>query len=122
MDDPPDPQVKNQLIGEDKEIEDTRIAEIANECQKGIARLLEAAISEDSCVKGVLHGRDIQQIQERYDQWAGNLGALWHYGSSLSLEHRLRDAPLISESILGILENLHVSTQAGKRPQARLIG
>lgn len=93
-----------------------KIREIATECQKDFARLLAVATSEDSCVKGVLYGRDVQQMQERYDQWAGNLGALQHSKSPLSLELRLRDAPLVRESILNTLENLHVSIQSGKDP------
>lgn len=94
----------------------TKIEDIATECQKDIDRLLEAAINEESCVKEFLHGRDIQQLQERYDQWSSNLGALQHSESPLSLEHRLRDAPLVKESILNTLKDLHVSIQAGKRP------
>lgn len=91
-----------------------KIEELAIACQKGIAELLAAAISEDSSVKGALHGRDIQQMQERYNQWAGNLGALQHFKSALSLEHRLRDAPLVRQCILDILEDLNVSIQDGK--------
>lgn len=97
------------------------IDEIAIECQKDIAVLLAATISEDSRVKNFVHGRDVQQTQERYDQWAGNLGALQHFESPLSLEHRLRDAPLIRESILNTLENLHVSIQAGKRLKTHIL-
>lgn len=93
-----------------------KITNTATECREAIAELLEAAISEDSRVKEFLHGRDVQQMQERYDQWAGNLGALQHFTSSLSLEHRIQDAPLVRESILNTLEHLLVSTQAGKRP------
>lgn len=90
-----------------------RIEEIAIECQKDIDTLLDAAISEQSCVKGFLRGRDIQQIKERYEQWSGNLGALQHLES---LEHRLQDAPLVRESILNTLKDLHVSIKIGKRP------
>lgn len=93
-----------------------KIGEIATECQKDFAQLLAVANSEDSCVKGVLYGRDVQQMQERYNQWAGNLGALQHFESPLSLELRLQDAPLVRESILYTLKDLHVSIQAGKRP------
>ena len=93
-----------------------KIEEIATECQKDIDRLLEAAISEQSCVKDLLRGRDIQQMKERYEQWSGNLGALQHFESSLSLEHRLQDAPLVRESILNTLKDLHVSIKSGKRP------
>lgn len=93
-----------------------KIEEIATECQKDIDILLEAAISEQSCVKGFLRGRDIQQMKERYEQWCGNLGALQHFKSFLSLEHRLQDAPLVRESILNTLKDLRDSIKIGKRP------
>ncbi|MCJ1428159.1 hypothetical protein MMC29_006067 [Sticta canariensis] len=89
-----------------------KIKKIATKCQKDIDRLLEAAISEQSCVQGFLRGRDIQQMKERYEQWSGNLGALLHFESSLSLEHRLQDAPLVRESILNTLNDLHVSIKS----------
>lgn len=98
-----------------------KIDEIATECQNDFARLLAVTNSQDSCVKGVLNGRDVQQMQERYDQWAGNLGALQHFQSSLSLELRLQDAPLVRKSILNTLEDLHVSVHDGKCPEAQLI-
>src|SRR5436190_10025517 len=87
---------------------------IAAHCQKGMADLLEAVTADDCCVKDFVHGRDIQLMQERYSQWAGNLGALQHFKSSLSLTHRLRDAPLVRDSILNTLTELHVSLQDGK--------
>ena len=93
-----------------------KIDEIATECQKDIDRLLEASISEQSCVKGFLRGREIQQMKERYEQWSGNLGALQHSESSSSLEHRLHNAPLVRESILNTLKDLHDSIKIGKRP------
>ncbi|OCL13569.1 hypothetical protein AOQ84DRAFT_429336 [Glonium stellatum] len=92
--------------------ETLKLAEIAIQCQKGIASLLAAATSENFRAKGSLHGRDIQQIQERYSQWAGNLGALQPSGSRLSLGYRLRDAPLVAGSILNTLTDLQASIQA----------
>ena len=99
-----------------------KVAIIAIGCQKGITHLLVAATAEDCCVKDFLHGRDIQQMQERYDQWAGNLGALQSFESPLSLDHRLRDAPLVRDSILNTLADLHTSIQAGKNPSTRVVG
>jgi len=100
---------------------DQRIPEIAIDCQNAIANLLAAAKSEDCCVKDFLHGRDVQQMQERYDQWAGNLGALQPFESSLSLEHRLRDSPLVRNSILSTLLNLYASVKTGRNPSTPII-
>jgi hypothetical protein len=98
--------------------ETPKVATIAMACQKGIVNLLAAAAIEDCCVRDFLHGRDVQQILERYNQWAGNLGALQHFKSSLSLEHRLRDAPLVRDSIVNTLTDLYESIQAGTGPSS----
>jgi hypothetical protein len=104
---------------EDQEM--PKVAAIAMACQKGIASLLAAVTVEDCCVRDFLHGRDVQQMQERYNQWAGNLGALQHFKSPLSLEHRLRDAPLVRDSILNTLIDLRESIQAGKDPSTLVV-
>lgn len=82
------------------------------DCQSTFNKLLVAATDEGCCAKEFLHSRDVQQMQDRFNQWAGNLGALQSSESPLSLEHRLRDAPLVRESILNSLKNLHGSIQA----------
>ena len=103
-----------------KGIQTSDIASIAIHCQKGIESLLATAESEDCCVRNVLHVRDVRQIEDRFDQWAGNLGALQHFESPLSLEHRLRRAPMIRDAILKSLKNLHSSIQAGEILQTYL--
>ncbi|KAK2759476.1 hypothetical protein FQN54_002954 [Arachnomyces sp. PD_36] len=91
------------------------LATTAVDCQKGIANLLVAVEADDCCVKDVLRPRDVLQMQERYDQWAGNLGALQNFKSESSLVHRLRHAPLVGESILRTLTDLLASGQAGEK-------
>lgn len=92
------------------------IAAIAFDCRSSITNLLVAATSEECCVKDFLNSRDVQQMRDRFNQWAANLGALQPFGSPLSLDHRLRDAPRVEESILYTLADLHSSIQAGKTP------
>ena len=65
-------------------------------------------------MKDFLHVRDAQRMQDRYNQWAGNLGALQNFKSPLSLDHRLQDAPLIKGSILNTLTDHNTSIQTGK--------
>ena len=67
-------------------------------------------------MKDFLDGKDIKIIEERFDQWAGNLGALHKPTSPLSLEYRLRDAPLVRTSIINFLVDLHTSVRDGKFP------
>jgi hypothetical protein len=98
-----------------------KVAAIAIACQKGITDLLAAATVQGCCVEEFLHSRDVQQMQERYNQWAGNLGALQHFQSPLSLDHRLRDAPLVRDSFLKTLTDLRESIHAGNILSAVLV-
>ncbi len=91
-----------------------RIAAIAINCRSSITDLLVAATDECCCARDILAPRDVEQIQDRFNQWAGNLGALQPFESPLSLEQRLRDAPLVRESIINSLSDLDSSVQAGK--------
>ena len=92
----------------------TTIETVTLDCQTNISNLL-AAVTGDGCfASNVLHSRDVEQMQDRFNQWAGNLGALQSLASPKSLEYRLRDAPLIRDSILHSLADLSSSVQAGK--------
>lgn len=101
-----------------EELETLKVAAIAFNCQSSITNLLAAATREGCCVRDFLHSRDVQEMQDRFNQWVGNLGALQTSESPLSIEHRLRDAPLVRKSILNSLKDLHSSVQAGKTPLA----
>lgn len=90
------------------------VSAIARTCQSSFSDLLEAAASDEGYAKTTLNPRDVREMQKRFDQWAGNLGVLQPFGSPLSLEHRLRDAPLVAKSIQGSLRDLLSSIQAGK--------
>ncbi|KAI1502966.1 WD40-repeat-containing domain protein [Biscogniauxia marginata] len=87
------------------------IPEIVKDCQTAIASLFTATKDYDSRVKDIVNERDVQQIQERFDQWAGNLGALQSTKSRLSLEHRLRNSPFTKNAIRKMLMDLHDSVQ-----------
>ena len=93
-----------------------KIAAVTLDCQTSVSALLSAVTSKECCVSDFLNPRDVEQMQDRFDQWAGNLGALQPFASPQSLEHRLRDVPLIRESIIHSLEDLYSSIQAGKFP------
>ncbi|KAM0801423.1 ankyrin repeat-containing domain protein [Usnea florida] len=89
-----------------------RIEGLTLDCQSDFTSLKAAASGEGCRAVDFLHSRDIQQLQDRFNQWAGNLGALQPFESPLSLEHRLRNAPIVRESILRILTDLHETMQA----------
>ena len=83
-------------------------------CQMGLTNLLQAAKDENTCARYLIHTKDVQQVHDRFHQWAGNLGALQPFESALSLEHRLREAPIIRQSILSSLMDLDSSIQNGQ--------
>ena len=95
-------------------LETPRIEEISHGCQSEFTSLMAAASGEGCRAMDFLHSRDVQELQDRFNQWSGNLGALQPAESSSSLEHRLRNAPMIRDFILRILKDLHESMQAGK--------
>lgn len=92
---------------------DQEIRNIANNCQTTIATLLDTTKDGDSHVKDLVNERDVEEMQERFDQWVGNLGALQASKSPLSLEHRLRNSPMVKNVILRTLADLYDSIQAG---------
>lgn len=92
------------------------IAALALNCQGSFSTLLAAANSEDCCAPDLINNRDIHDMQDRFDQWAGNLGALQRRASLLSLEYRLRDAPSIKNSICKTITDLCISIQTGMSP------
>ncbi|RSM01593.1 hypothetical protein CEP52_008511 [Fusarium oligoseptatum] len=91
---------------------DQEIRNIAKGCQTAIATLLAATKNDDSHVRDLVNERNVEEMQERFDQWAGNLGAFQAPKLTLSLEHRLRNSPVIKNAILRTLADLYDSVQA----------
>ncbi|KAL2834176.1 hypothetical protein BDW59DRAFT_156119 [Aspergillus cavernicola] len=104
-------------------MESPPLSQIARSCQTAIADLLAAVgLEESSYVKDLLSEKDVEQIQERYDQWAGNIGAFQPSSSALSLDHRLQNSSQVRNVVLSTLKDLHISLQTatdiatGRRP------
>lgn len=97
-------------------MDNQEIRNIAQDCQTSIATLLATAKDDDSHVKDLVNERDVEEIQERFGQWVGNLGALQASKSPLSLEYRLRNSPMVKNVILKTLTDLYDSLQAGRNP------
>lgn len=96
-------------------MEVSTLSQTALTCKEDIAGLLATTGMEDSSrVTDLLREQDVIQIQERYDQWAGNLGALQPSSSALSLDHRLRDSSQVRKLVLSTLQDLHISIQTGR--------
>lgn len=92
-------------------MERPHINALSHRCKEGFAALLAAVTQQHS--EDLVDSRDVARLQERFDQWAGNLGALQQPSSPLSLEHRLRDAVLVSHYISDVLKSLCDSLHAG---------
>lgn len=48
----------------------------------------------------------LQDASERYQLWAGNLGALFQASDPRSLEHRLQHTPSVRQRVLELLNEL----------------
>lgn len=95
-------------------LESQSIPKLALSC-KTLLRHLQTALDRDPCsLAHFLPLQDIRHVQERYEQWAGNLGALQSSNVPSSLEHRLIDAPIVRTSILRTLLTLESSIVAGR--------
>ncbi|KAK0726730.1 hypothetical protein B0T26DRAFT_637497 [Lasiosphaeria miniovina] len=95
------------------------ISEAAKNCYLALDALLNAIPDDtsDQVIQAIpgkeaVKKRDVEQLWGRFEQWAGNLGAMQPRTSPVSLEHRLRNSPAVKEAILGFLLNLYDSTEA----------
>ncbi|KAK4155957.1 hypothetical protein C8A00DRAFT_13067, partial [Chaetomidium leptoderma] len=80
-------------------------------CQSTLGSLPVAFKGHGCDVNDRLSLRDVEQLAERFDQWAGNLGALQPSTSRSSLEHRLRKDPIVRDGVVKLLDNLLESLQ-----------
>ncbi|KAL1880027.1 hypothetical protein Daus18300_001390 [Diaporthe australafricana] len=78
-------------------------------CQK---KLLSFVTATKSPASDLVDHREVENIQERFDQWAGNLGAFHLPQSRLSLEYRLRHNPQVRKLIEGLLDDLFSSVKS----------
>lgn len=75
------------------------------------ALLAFVAGTESQPGSAIVDLREVENHQQRFDQWAGNLGAFQDPESRLSLEYRLRNTPLIRDAILQLLADLRDSAR-----------
>lgn len=84
---------------------DRGIFEKATSCQNSLSGLVAGA-GKNKVLSETVRARDVEPLQQRFGQWAGNLGALQPASSTLSLEYRLRKSPLVRDAVLKLLCDL----------------
>ncbi|KUI59501.1 U3 small nucleolar RNA-associated protein 21 [Cytospora mali] len=84
-------------------------AVLSTDCQTALCNLVAAVKGPFS--PNLVDLRESESFQERFDQWAGNLGAFQAPESPLSLEHRLRNNAQVRDVILKLLVDLLTSTR-----------
>ncbi|KXH45135.1 WD domain-containing protein [Colletotrichum simmondsii] len=96
------------------------ISQAARRCYDSLSSLAQEFETSRHTWEHELTERDFAQLFERFEQWAGNLGALRQPSYKLSLDHRLRDSPTVRASIFSMLEDLNESAKmeivSGRRP------
>ena len=90
------------------------IHEISLSCGSEIEDLLRAVGDSNFNWSDDISVRDVEQTRDRFFQWASNLGAFHKPESRLSLGQRLRDNPVVKDTVLKLLENLRESISGGK--------
>lgn len=76
-------------------------------CQEALLAFVAGA--ESQVRSAIVDLREVENHQQRFDQWAGNLGAFQDLESRLSLEYRLRNSPLIRDAVMHLLADLRDS-------------
>lgn len=76
-------------------------------CQEALLAFVAGVESQPRSI--IVDLREVENDQQRFDQWAGNLGAFQDPESRLSLEYRLRNSPLIRDAIMQLLADLRDS-------------
>ena len=92
---------------------DQEIPQVAQSCDTILSELVNATKSTDNGEIFGISQRDVQQIQERYQQWAGNIGALQPSGSTRSLAYRLRTDSSVRIAVWKMIRDLQSSAQIG---------
>lgn len=83
-------------------------AVLSTNCQTALRNLMAAV--KDPFSPNLVDLRESESLLERFDQWAGNLGAFQASESPLSLDHRLRNNSQVRDVILKLLVDLVTST------------
>lgn len=73
----------------------------------GTLKLIITTLQQPDYHDGRVRDDQITNELERFSLWVGNIGALHHPDSSMSLESRLREAGDVLAHILDLLEDLH---------------
>lgn len=87
----------------------------AQSCKNAIDDLLRSVGNSAPNLYDGISVRGVEQIQDRFRQWADNLGAFHKPESPLSLEQRLRDNHVAKDTVLKLLSDLHESITTGKK-------
>ncbi|KAK1840534.1 regulator of conidiation-1 [Colletotrichum chrysophilum] len=99
---------------------ESEISQVARACHDGLSSLAKESNHVQASLKDGLEQRDVQELIQRFEQWAGNLGVFQQSSSKLSLDYRLRDSPKVRAPILNMLADFKESTDleivSGHRP------
>ncbi|KAJ0358948.1 hypothetical protein COL26b_014437, partial [Colletotrichum chrysophilum] len=89
---------------------ESEISQVARACHDGLSSLAKESNHVQASLKDGLEQRDVQELIQRFEQWAGNLGVFQQSSSKLSLDYRLRDSPKVRAPILNMLADFKEST------------
>jgi hypothetical protein len=90
------------------------ISNVAHWCRqslKGLYSLLEQPKIQEACL---LESSNVLDELERFQIWAGGIGAFQNIRQTSSLDHRLQGSPKIIQHLLELLKDLRETLQESK--------
>ena len=96
------------------------IAAMTRLCAQSFRQVREVLDQPQHEINDGISASAINDELERFQIWAGNIGASQESRTTTSLEARLRDASEITEQISQLLEDLREALEDSECPEARL--
>jgi hypothetical protein len=86
-----------------------------DKCNESFQDLLSTLVAPTRDFGDQITTNGITKVYGRFKVWAGNVGAFHRPEKRISLDHRLRDAPLYRDQVVGLLQDLSETNKKGIR-------
>jgi hypothetical protein len=86
-----------------------------DKCNESFQELLSTLVAPTRDFGDQITTNGIVKAYGRFKVWAGNVGAFHKLEKRISLDYRLRDAPLYRDQVVGLLQDLSETNKKGIR-------
>jgi hypothetical protein len=89
------------------------ISHFHDKCNESFQELLSTLVAPARDFGDQINTNGVTKEYGRFKVWAGNIGAFHKPEKRISLDHRLRDAPLYRDQVVALLEDLSETNKKG---------